>query len=385
MSPQLVWIVARAGGRPVSAGLSSRPSGRALGRGTALQPVGTAAPPGGGRSVVAVFDGLLEPHPARAIRARTARRARIGAAAYGQYLRYAMRRIALLVNPSAGGGRAARLQPEVEAALARLDLEYRVERTESLEHARALAGAAAEAGEVVVTLSGDGLIGCVAGVLRHHEGALLGALPGGRGNDFCRVLGIPLDDLPAACAVLRDGVEKPLDLGCVGESPFIGIASLGFDSDANRIANEAPARLGNLVYVYGALRALAAWKPATYTLTLDGEGEGEHVYTGWSVGACNSKAYGGGMFVAPDAELDDGLLDIVLCTTTSKFRFLTQIIPRSFKGTLPELPEVHVLRTRALRVDSDRPFVIYADGDPIGETPATIEVLPSALKVLSPA
>jgi YegS/Rv2252/BmrU family lipid kinase len=294
-----------------------------------------------------------------------------------------MRRIALLVNPSAGGGRAARLQPEVEAALTRLDLPYRVERTESLEHARGLAGSAAEAGEVVVTLSGDGLIGAAAGVLHHHEGAVLGVLPGGRGNDFCRVLGIPLDDIAGACAVLRDGVEKPLDLGCVDGNPYIGIASLGFDSDANRIANEAPARLGNLVYVYGALRALVAWKPATYTLTLDGEGE--RVYSGWSVGACNSKAYGGGMYVAPEAELDDGLLDIVLCTTTSKLRFLTQIIPRSFKGTLAELPEVHVLRTSRLRVDSDRPFVVYADGDPIGRTPATIEVLPHALKVLAPA
>src|SRR4051794_25742739 len=123
-----------------------------------------------------------------------------------------MRRIALLVNPSAGGGRAARVLPEVEASLQRLGLPHRVERTQSLEHARTLAETAARAGEVVVTLSGDGLIGAVAGVLHRHDGAVLGALPGGRGNDFCRVLGIPRDDLPAACAVLRDGVEKPLDL-----------------------------------------------------------------------------------------------------------------------------------------------------------------------------
>jgi YegS/Rv2252/BmrU family lipid kinase len=293
-----------------------------------------------------------------------------------------MRRIALLVNPSAGGGRAARLLPEVEAALDRLGLPYRVERTRSLEHARTLAGTAAEAGEVVVTLSGDGLIGAVAGVLHRHEGAVLGALPGGRGNDFCRVLGIPRSDIAAACAILRDGVERPLDLGCVEGSSFIGIASLGFDSDANRIANEAPARLGNLVYAYGALRALAAWRPARFDLELDG-GE-RRTYIGFSVGGCNSKAYGGGMYAAPDAELDDGLLDVLVCTTMSKRRFLTVLLPRLFKGTHVELPEVHVMRTRTLRVESDRPFVIYADGDPIGRTPATIEVLPAALKVLCP-
>jgi YegS/Rv2252/BmrU family lipid kinase len=295
-----------------------------------------------------------------------------------------VRRIALLVNPSAGGGRAARVLPEVETALRALPLEFRIERTRSLDHARELAATAAEAGEVVATLSGDGLIGCVAGVLHRHEGAVLGVLPGGRGNDFARVLGLPLDDLTAACRVLAEGVERPLDLGQVDGRSFIGIASLGFDSDANRIANEAPPWLGNLVYAYGALRALMAWKPARFTLQLDDEGE--RVYSGWSVGGCNSKAYGGGMYAAPDAELDDGLLDVVVCDDRlGKVRFLTQMLPRIFKGTHVELPEVHVHRARVLRVDADRPFVVYADGDPIGQTPATIEVLPGALRVLCPA
>ena len=197
------------------------------------------------------------------------------------------------------------------------------------------------------------------------------------------MLGIPLDDIPAACRVLATGVERALDLGTVDGRPFIGIASLGFDSEANRIANEAPARLGNLVYAYGALRALAAWRPARFDLELDG---GEHrSYTGYSVGACNNKAYGGGMYAAPDAELDDGELDVVVCEALPKRRFLTQVLPRAFKGTAVELPEVHVMRTRRVHIDSDRPFVVYADGDPIGRTPATVEVLPGAIRVLCPA
>ena len=293
------------------------------------------------------------------------------------------RRLALLVNPHAGGGRAARILPEVEAALDALGLDVHVEHTLSLDHARGLAIAATHEGRTVVTLSGDGLIGSVAGVLHEHPGAVLGVLPGGRGNDFCRVLGIPLDDIPAACRVLATGVERALDLGTVDGRPFIGIASLGFDSEANRIANEAPARLGNLVYAYGALRALAAWQPARFDLELDG---GEHrSYTGYSVGACNNKAYGGGMYAAPDAELDDGELDVVVCEALPKRRFLTQVLPRAFKGTAVELPEVHVMRTRRVHIDSDRPFVVYADGDPIGRTPATVEVLPGAIRVLCPA
>jgi YegS/Rv2252/BmrU family lipid kinase len=292
------------------------------------------------------------------------------------------RRLALLVNPSAGGGRAGRILGEVEAALAGLGLAFRTERTASLEHARALATTAADAGEVVVALSGDGLVGCLAGTLHGRPGAVLGVLPGGRGNDFARVLGIPLEDIRGACAVLRDGVERDLDLGQVDGKPFIGIASLGFDSDANRIANEAPARLGNLVYAYGALRALAAWKPARFELVLDGAPPRE--FTGYSVAAANSKAYGGGMFLAPDAELTDGLLDVVVTEDVSKLRCLRNL-PRLFKGTHVDLPEVTILRAREVRVSSDRPFAVYADGDPIAQTPATIGVLPAAIRVLCPA
>src|SRR4051794_20467291 len=110
MLPQLVTIVARAGGASFRAGLSRRPSGRALGFGTLRQPVGTAALDAGGRSVVPVLEGLFEPQPARTT-TRTIARRRIGRAGYCRYLRSRMRRIALLVNPSAGGGRAARALP----------------------------------------------------------------------------------------------------------------------------------------------------------------------------------------------------------------------------------------------------------------------------------
>src|SRR5947209_8657791 len=204
----------------------------------------------------------------------------------------------LLVNPSAGGGKAARLRPEVEAELTRLGVAHRTVSTQSLEHAAVEAERAARSGEAVVTLSGDGLIGHVVGVLRHVPDALLGVLPGGRGNDLARVLGIPLETVPA-CAVLAAGHTRDLDIGDVEGRSFIGIASLGFDSEANRIANESPSWLGSQVYTYAALRALAAWKHATFTVESDGRTE---TFRGWSVAAANSKAYGGGMYLAPDAD-----------------------------------------------------------------------------------
>jgi YegS/Rv2252/BmrU family lipid kinase len=204
-------------------------------------------------------------------------------------------------------------------------------------------------------------------------------LPGGRGNDLARALGIPVDPR-AACEVIATGRPRTLDLGEVGGRTFVGIASLGFDSDANRIANAAPSRLGSLVYVYGALRALATWKPARFDLLVDGE---PLQFTGYSVAAANAPGYGGGMLLAPSAQLDDGLFDVVLAGELSKRRFLT-VLPKVFKGAHVDEPSYRMVRARELQIDADRPFVLYADGEPIGETPVTIRIVPGALQVLAP-
>jgi YegS/Rv2252/BmrU family lipid kinase len=289
--------------------------------------------------------------------------------------------VRLIVNPSAGGGRAGRCAPAVVSALEGHGLMVRREDTRDLPHARELALEAARAGETPVTLGGDGLAGAAADALRGVPDAVLGVLPGGRGNDLARVLGIGQDPV-AACATIAGGEARALDLGVVGELTFVGIASCGFDSVANRIANEAPSWLGNLVYAYGALRALLAWRPATFELVLDGE---PLTFTGYTVGACNSKAYGGGMYAAPDALLDDGLLDVLYLERMSKLRFLTAILPKVFKGTHVHDPRVHVLRGRELQISADRPFTVYADGDPIGELPLRVGVMPHAVRVLVPA
>src|SRR5207244_730020 len=120
------------------------------------------------------------------------------------------RRVALIVNPNAGGGRAAEILPAVEAALGGLGLAFHTERTRDLAHAEQLARAAAAAGEVAATLGGDGLIGRVAGVLAGTDG-VLAVLPGGRGNDFARVLEIPTDP-DAACEVIANGRPRELDV-----------------------------------------------------------------------------------------------------------------------------------------------------------------------------
>ncbi|MFL5883751.1 MAG: diacylglycerol/lipid kinase family protein, partial [Thermoleophilaceae bacterium] len=155
------------------------------------------------------------------------------------------RRIAVLVNPSAAGGRTVQQLPSLRAELERLGADFRVVETSSAENARREAADAADAGETVAAFGGDGLVGTLAGVMCGRESALA-ILPGGRGNDFARVLGIPADPVEAA-AVAVNGGERLLDVGEVDGKTFVGIASLGLDSDANRIANDAKLVKGNLV------------------------------------------------------------------------------------------------------------------------------------------
>jgi YegS/Rv2252/BmrU family lipid kinase len=297
--------------------------------------------------------------------------------------------VCLIVNPAAGGGKAGRLAPEVERELRRLGLTVRPVQTRDLDHARALALEAAGDGETVVAFSGDGMLGALADALREVPGAVLGVLPGGRGNDLARVLGIS-ENAVAACATIAHGVPRPIDLGLVSDSrpgsvghAFVGIASVGFDSEANRIANEAPAWLGGLVYAYGALRALLSWRPARFEIELDPPGE-RRGFSAYSVGAGNSKAYGGGMRAAPDAMLDDGLLEVVVLENVGKFTFLTRIFPKVFRGTHVHEPCVSVFRAREISLSADRPFTMYADGDPIGELPVRVRAIQGAVNVLVP-
>ena len=292
-------------------------------------------------------------------------------------MRFGVRHV-LLVNPSAGGGKAKRLLPETMAAFRTHELECRAVETRSAEHGCDEARRASKAGETPVVLSGDGLIGQVGGALAGSD-ASLGILPGGRGNDLARVLGIPRE-IAGAVQVLAARATRRIDVGEVNGRRFLGVASCGFDSDANRIANDARWVKGQLVYAYAAIRALLAWKPATFTLTLDGE---THEFTGYSVAAANSGAFGGGMLVAPDARLDDGELDVVWISKVGKLRYASNL-PKVFDGSHVQNDEVHVRRVAEVGIEADRPFAVYADGDHIADLPATVRVLPAALSVIAP-
>jgi YegS/Rv2252/BmrU family lipid kinase len=286
--------------------------------------------------------------------------------------------LTLLVNPSSAGGRSLKLLPRVEAALDARRAVFRVEKTRSLEHGAELALRAAELGEVPVVVSGDGLLGAVGGAMAGVE-APLGLIPAGRGNDLARALGIP-DEPEAAVDVVLAGNSRRIDVGEANGKRFLGIASVGFDSECNRLANEIHWLRGNSVYAYSMIRTLIGWRSARFTLAL---GEERKRISGYFVAVANNSVYGGGMYIAPDAELDDGEFDVVSIGEGGKLRFLWGL-KDVLKGTHLDKDEVNVFRTPRLELDASRPFPVYADGDHLTDLPVSLRVLPRSLSILVP-
>lgn len=288
------------------------------------------------------------------------------------------RRLRILCNPTAGGGKKPARAPEVEADLRARGLDFALELTTSPQQTAERAREAAENGEEVVAFGGDGMLRIVANAIRGTD-AVLGLLPGGRGNDFGHVVGIPPDPV-AACAILADGEVRSLDAGEVDGELFVGIASYGLDSVVNRMANEAPKRLGRASYAVALFGGLRRWEPIDFDLVLDGQSRS---WRGFTVAVASSGRYGGGMKMAPDARLDDGLLDVVIIEDMP-IRRLLRSLPRIFTGSHVQSEKVQVLQASEVRVSAGRSFEIYADGDPIGHTPATVRALPGALRFRLP-
>lgn len=286
-------------------------------------------------------------------------------------------RALLIVNPAAAGGRAPARVPAVRDTLLSLGWDVEVVSTRDGDHAEE---AAAQAGPdvVVCSLSGDGNHGRVAaGAVR--GGALFAPLPGGRGNDLIRAVG-QSPDPGAAAARLAVATERRVDVGVAGGRVFLGVASVGYDTVANTIANEAT-WLGDspLCYTYGGLRAALTNRPRDFELTIDGSTRRVRAL---NVAVGMSGRYGGGVRICPDALIDDGLLDLVVTGAMPLPRFAaTQL--RTFAGTHVGRPGVETTRLRRVRIACEEPLVAFADGDPIGRLPLDVEVRPGALRLLA--
>jgi len=300
------------------------------------------------------------------------------------------RPLCLIVNPTAGNGRARLYLPRAVSALASAGAEHRVAESQSLGHARDLAAEAAGRGDAVVAVGGDGMAGALAGVAA-AAGASYGLIPAGRGNDLATVLGIPADPEGAA-RVLAAGRVRQVDLIAVStpDRPEVIVAGsvyAGIPAVAGEIANATRLLGGSLVYPVAALRALYRWRPARFTVQVDDRGE-PHDYEGYAVVVANSPHFGAGMKVAPPALLDDGELDLVLMRQAPRLTFV-RALAKIKDGSHVGLPQISLDRGREVTVTMSRDLPAAADGEPLAcaaplaaGTPLRIRVLPAALTVL---
>jgi diacylglycerol kinase (ATP) len=298
--------------------------------------------------------------------------------------------LSLIVNPAAGRGRALQFLPQVTAALDAAGSDYEVTKSSSLDHAAELARQAANGGRVIVAVGGDGMAGALAGAAARLS-ACYGIIPAGRGNDLARVLGIPV--APAAAArLLAAAPTRQIDLIGVGipgqpEAIVAGSVYAGVPSVAGEIANGTRWLRGPAVYPVAALRAVARWQPARFVL----QGAGiTHDFEGYAVVVANCAFFGAGMKVAPSAEIDDGMLDLVLMRHGPKAAFV-RALAKIKDGSHTALEQVSLERHGEVTLTIGRAIPVAADGEtlpfasplPAG-TPLRIRVLPGALTVIAP-
>lgn len=267
---------------------------------------------------------------------------------------------------------------QVTILLDRLRHPFRVAASSSGEHAGEIAAHAAETGELPVALGGDGQVTQVADPLVGTD-VVMGILPGGRGNDLARGLGIPTDPELAIRALLT-GSPLEIDVGIANGEKFLGIASVGFDSRANEIANRTKFVPGGLVYAWSAIRALIGWKAVRFTITT---GQTTSRVEAHTVAVANNRFYGSGMEMAPEADLCDGLLDLVVVGDVSRLRFLTAF-PRVFRGEHVDGERVTSRQVGSVTISAGEPLILYADGDPLTKLPADLGLIPRGLKVMTP-
>ena len=289
------------------------------------------------------------------------------------------RQIALLVNPTSGRGRGARVGREVAARLRDAGLAVREMAGRDVRESQDLAREAVEQGtDALVVVGGDGMVHLGLQAVGGTD-VPFGVAPAGTGNDFARAVGIPRGDPIAAADIVVAGTERRIDLGRTGDQWFGGVVAAGFDARVNDRANRMTWPRGRMRYNAAMLIELGVFRPVPYVLGLDGE---PWETSAMIVVAGNIPSYGGGMKVTPDAVVDDGLLDVMVVKPLSKARFLT-VFPRVYSGSHVALPFVEIRRAKRVRIDAPG-ITAYADGERLGPLPRTFEAVPSALRVMVP-
>jgi YegS/Rv2252/BmrU family lipid kinase len=297
--------------------------------------------------------------------------------------------LVIIANPNAGRGKAGAALDEIDRVLRDAALDHRIVETTHPGHATQAARDALRGGErYLVAVGGDGTVhevvnGMLAGGEPVAADAVLGVVAAGSGSDFVRSFGIPGDTVQAARHLAGDAVRQ-IDVGHVtyatGEGQasryFPNIAEVGLGGSVVARAARLPALLGPARYLAGFWLTLPGFRPATVRLEADGQA---YEWRAHNVVVANCQFYGGGMRISPKSEPDDGVLDVLVMVGPKSDAFTT--IPKVYKGTHLPHRDIVELRASRVRVEADAPLAIEADGETLGTTPATFEIIRKAIQL----
>jgi len=296
----------------------------------------------------------------------------------------------VIVNPAAGAFSTRRKWPIISRLLNAIGIPFDFEYTEGVGHAIELARLAASDGyRYLVAVGGDGTVNEVANGILHSTNAsttALGIVSTGTGSDFIRSVGISRD-YTAACSVLTSSRRLSIDVGVVEyqrqghtlERFFVNAAGVGFDAAVVKETERLPKFFGGTIpYVAGMLRTLFSYRNKPVVVRVGDEVEEHKVL---NVAVANGGYMGGGMRIAPQADVGDSLLDVVIIGDMGKLELLKEF-PKVYKGTHVSLPKVKMKRGSQVTIESSEPVLVYADGESLGECPASFRVVPGALSLV---
>ncbi|MBA7614051.1 Diacylglycerol kinase [subsurface metagenome] len=296
----------------------------------------------------------------------------------------------VIVNPVAGARSTRRKWPVINRLLKRVGLTFDFDYTEGVGHAIELARAAASDGyRYLVAVGGDGTVNEVANGILHSTNAAttaLGVVSTGTGSDFARSAGLARD-YTIACANLTSPKRLSIDVGVVeyqsgGETRerfFVNTAGVGFDAAVVKETERLPKFFGGTIpYLAGLLRTLVVYKNKPVVVKIGDEVERGRVL---NVVVANGGYLGGGMHIVPEAELCDGLLDVAIVGDMGKFELLKEL-PKVYKGTHVNHPKFKMKKAAHATIESPETMLVYADGELLGECPASFRVVPAALSLV---
>lgn len=296
----------------------------------------------------------------------------------------------ILANPTAGGGRGREALPRLQSFA--LEKQWKAEfrgAESSGEFAQIASQEAAAGRERIFALGGDGTFQALLNAVAGNASVSIGVLPAGGGNDLAAALGLPGDPVRAAEMILAQGEAVPLDAARVRaadgtERLYMGGGGVGLDAEAARFASGAYRKMrGRSRYLLSAIRALGAFRGIEVRVSLEDAEPSSLEGTALLLGILNTPSYGAGLRLAPEAQMEDGRLDLVLLENLTTLE-IAGILPRLALSGEIRTARIQRRRVTRIRIETERPCAFHADGEIVGMTPVEIAVVPGAMRVWRP-